>query len=474
MARLDVAPTTEERAFGIDELFFSTTNPKGHIIAGNRVFARVSGWPAAELTGKPHNILRHPDMPRVAFKHVWDELNAGRPIVAYVKNKARTGAYYWVVASIVPVDGGFLSVRFKPSSAIFETVKGLYAQLLAVETEIEQNGGTRAEAMTASQAALGTALKSLGFASYQDFMLAFVPEELRCRDAGMQRHSDHHDAAVIKGAAVSADLLLIDRDISEVGAFLQTEFSQLGAFIALGETLVGKAEFVRGLAQNVRLISQNVSISSRRRELAGRPLAVVGDTMRDLADRVGVVTTGLTQRIHNLSAELRDQAFRISMVRLQAQTAHAFVVEISTPPDGSVDEAPVGRVCESIAALTHCVMAQADSLFSAYRAIAASLRKVRQEALQLEDQLRTLNMVRLTGRVEVSRLTDPGEFEVLFDTIEKELGAANTQLLELGTAMESIGEATARGHAQESDLLARLKRAGEAVLRVDAAERRQA
>ncbi len=468
MARPVIVPTTEERSFGIEELFFSTTDHKGIILTGNKVFARVSGWAPEELIGEPHNILRHPDMPRVVFKLLWDEIEAGRPIVAYVKNLARTGGSYWVIASVVPTEGGYLSVRFKPSSAIFPVVQGLYAQLRAAEAEIEDAGGTRAEAMSASGAALGAALQTLGYGSYQDFMQAFVPAELKSRDAGMASAgllSEEHAAAE---SSPQTDLGAIGRDIAVVGRFLHEEFGQLDEFVALGETLVGKAEFVRDLAKNVRLISQNVSISSRRRESAGRPLAVVGDTIRDLADRVGGLTVGLTERIHNLSAALRHQAFRISIARLQAQTAAAFVAEMSAPPvGGTADQASVGSACK----MTRNLTAESAALFGAYREIGGTLRLVSGEASQLRDLLKTLDMVRLTGRVEVSRLKDNGEFEVLFDTIEKELAAANTQLGELAVAMASIAEATARGNARERDLLARLAQAGEAVQRIEQSER---
>ena len=162
MARPGKTLLNEERPFGIEELFFSTTNPTGIIRSGNRVFTRVSGWSAAELIGQPHSILRHPDMPRVVFKLLWDEISAGRPVVAYVKNLAKNGAFYWVIASVVPIEGGYLSVRFKPSSGLFPTVEGLYTQLLKIEQDVESSGGSKAQAMAASGAALGQALGSLG------------------------------------------------------------------------------------------------------------------------------------------------------------------------------------------------------------------------------------------------------------------------------------------------------------------------
>lgn len=471
MARPAIVPTTEERAFRIDQLFFSTTDAEGIIHSGNRVFAHVSGWSAAELSGQPHNILRHPDMPRVVFKLLWDEIGAGRPIVAYVKNLSRTGAFYWVVASVIPIEHGYLSVRFKPSSSIFPVVEGLYAKLLTVEKEIEDAGGTRAQAMSASAEVLTGALKGLGYDSYKEFMLAFVPEELKSRDAGMERAGLHRDAARAEGEA-KTDIALIGRDIAAIGVFLHAEFGQIGEFVSLGDTLVGKAEFVRELAKNVRLISQNVSISSRRRESAGRPLAVVGDTIRDLADRVGSLTVGLTERIHRLSGALRDQAFRISMARLQSQTAGAFVDEIRVPAEvgATTTDAPVGRICESISGLVQSLEAETGGLFKDYREIESTLGQVAAETGQLQDLLKTLGMVRMTGRVEVSRLKDPMEFEVLFDTIEKELASANAQLEELAVAMAAIRAATARGRAQEPDVNTRLTRARQAVHRVEQAE----
>ena len=468
MARARVTPTSEERSFGIDELFFSTTDAHGIIVSGNRVFTRVSAWSADELTGEPHSILRHPDMPRVVFKLLWDEIGAGRPVVAYVKNLAKNGAYYWVIASVVPFEGGYLSVRFKPSSALFPTVEGLYAQLLKVEKDVEDSGGSKAQAMAASGAALGQALASLGFATYQDFMHAFVPEELKSRDEGMARMGKAVAAVVVERPDEFGE---IGRDIAAVRSFLHEEFSQLGDFISLGDTLVGKARFIQDLAKNVRLISQNVSISARRRELAGRPLAVVGDTIREQADRVGEVTSSLTTRIHGLSASLKAQAFRISLSRLQAQTASAFVAEIVDEREGAnVADRHIGHVYESIGALAQCLSVDTRGLFDDYRVIARGLSQTTSEVMQLGDLTRTLNMIRMTGRVEVSRLKDPIEFEVLFESIEKQLAEADGHLRELISAINSIKTSTTRGLGQEGMVRGRLERAADAVQRIKAAE----
>lgn len=172
-----------ERPFEMDELFFSVTDLKGLILSGNEVFTRISGYSNEELVGAPHNIIRHPDMPRCVFKLLWDEIEAGRPIAAYVKNRAKDGSHYWVMATVVPIDGGYLSVRLKPSTAYFDAAQSIYKQLLAVEQEIEgANIRDRKPAMEASTARLVELLADAGFASYQAFMNIALPAEVQSRD----------------------------------------------------------------------------------------------------------------------------------------------------------------------------------------------------------------------------------------------------------------------------------------------------
>ena len=91
------------REFRINGVFFSLTDRRGFIEACNDVFVRISGYTTAELTGQPHNIIRHPDMPRSVFQLFWEYLRNGQPVAAYVKNLAADGRYYWVLALAGPV-----------------------------------------------------------------------------------------------------------------------------------------------------------------------------------------------------------------------------------------------------------------------------------------------------------------------------------------------------------------------------------
>ncbi|MCR4467284.1 PAS domain-containing methyl-accepting chemotaxis protein [Burkholderia sp. SCN-KJ] len=108
--------TQQEFEFPDDVTLMSTTDADSIITYANTTFAQVSGYSTDELVGEPHNVVRHPDMPKEAFADMWATLQNGEPWTALVKNRRRNGDHYWVRANAVPVmrDGqptGYMSVR---------------------------------------------------------------------------------------------------------------------------------------------------------------------------------------------------------------------------------------------------------------------------------------------------------------------------------------------------------------------------
>ncbi len=139
MVQHRVQPTDREITFGEDEIIVSKTDVKGVILYANRTFLKVSGYTEAEVLGKPHNVIRHPHMPRCVFKLLWDTIASGNEIFAYVKNMAKSGDYYWVFAHVTPTFGtsggivGYHSSRRSPERHQIELFEGIHAKLLAEE-----------------------------------------------------------------------------------------------------------------------------------------------------------------------------------------------------------------------------------------------------------------------------------------------------------------------------------------------------
>jgi len=134
-----VPPTGVERRLGEDELIVTKTDPRGLLTYANDVFLRISALREEEAIGQPHNIIRHPDMPRAIFKLLWDTIGERREVFAYVQNLAMDGAHYWVLAHVTPsVDAqgrlvGYHSSRRRPADATVAEIGRIYAELRAEE-----------------------------------------------------------------------------------------------------------------------------------------------------------------------------------------------------------------------------------------------------------------------------------------------------------------------------------------------------
>ena len=161
-------PTQEETVMNSDDLIVSKTDLKGHITYCNEIFMKMANMSEEQLLGKPHSIVRHPDMPKAVFKLLWDYIQSGREIFAYVKNLAADGAYYWVYANVTPsYDNsgniiGYYSVRIKPNPSALEAIKPVYQQMLAIE---------QSQGVEASINYLANLLKEKGASSYDEFII---------------------------------------------------------------------------------------------------------------------------------------------------------------------------------------------------------------------------------------------------------------------------------------------------------------
>ena len=136
-----------ERPEAIDEEFLfegraiiSETDTKGVIIFANRKFCEIAGYTPAELIGQPHNIIRHPDMPKAAFAQMWETIKSGQSWNGIVKNLRKDGLYYWVETEISPVrddEGnitGYIAARKPASRKNIDEVAQTYKTMLEKES----------------------------------------------------------------------------------------------------------------------------------------------------------------------------------------------------------------------------------------------------------------------------------------------------------------------------------------------------
>lgn len=434
----DVAPRDLPREFGAGEMFFSTTDPRGVITAGNEVFVRVSGYGATELVGRAHNVIRHPDMPRAAFRLVWSYLKQSRRVAALVKNLAKDGGYYWVVALFVPAPDGFLSIRFKPTGPAVDALKPTYAAMLAEEERQLASGADDDTAMNASAALLAAAVRARGYADYDAFMRALLCDELKSRDNVLRALGLSVVPALPAGARPGPDdaaLHTLFRHGETAYAKLSRLFVRLDEFVALQAALEDKAVFVENLTRELRLAAVNAALASTRVGAEAQSLGVVshymGSASGDVAGAVGALTTG----IRTVSKRLRSVVFNLAVGRLEIEMIMIFLHELIATPAAARKNQHAPR---SITTLQHIFRASLERASTALDELESGARQLSPASANLGRHMLELQVAQLTGVVETTRLADKGDFVPVFGHIRQLIEDTRGQLNGLGDTLAQL------------------------------------
>ena len=166
-----IAPTNEEMLMKADDFIVSKTDGKGKITYCNEIFIEFSGYKESELINQPHNIIRHPDMPRSVYRMMWETIQKQQEFFGLVKNLSQTGAFYWTFANVTPSFNqqgqcvGFYSVRRQPNRKAVEIIAPIYKSMI----EEESKHSSSKAAMDASQLILDNAVAEYGI-TYNEFI----------------------------------------------------------------------------------------------------------------------------------------------------------------------------------------------------------------------------------------------------------------------------------------------------------------
>ncbi|WP_321831715.1 PAS domain-containing protein [Thalassovita sp.] len=243
---LPVVSTDEEEAYGIEELFFSRTDERGVIQSYNDTFERIAGFTPGELMGAPHKLVRHGDVPKAVFWLLWNGLKAGVPVGAYVKNRTKSGKYYWVYAVASPITDGFLSVRMKPSSPLFAQVQKLYQAALRDEQELGLSAEDSAHRLLEQ-------LQSLGFPTYAMFQSHAFYTEFEARRDALDLAKDPVLTSV---DVITSNTAIFQREL----ALLARKFDHAVLLITNMEIVANKQQVGQSV---LRAIAQNYSMKMR-------------------------------------------------------------------------------------------------------------------------------------------------------------------------------------------------------------------
>lgn len=354
---------TAEMPFPMEELFYSRTDKRGVIAGGNAMFQQISGFGWDQLLGAPHRIVRNHDTPRGVFHLMWRTIQAGEACVAYVRNKTQDGRGYWVIATVLPLAEGYLSVRIKPSSPLFATVKGIYAALaLAEKTE-----GLTPEA---SDQRLLAELARLGYADYQSFMQAALLAEFRARNTN---------------PGLTGFFAENDKVAASLDAISKHQIDLLRSFDRL-----------RDLPTNMRIIAS-------RLEPSGGPITAISDIYSATSGELFHEIIQFAEGKKSLSRRMQHSFERATFLRICALLQSEVVMRNNTgePIDG-MERRAEGELLETLRQRceteARTVLTEAEQLASAMSRASSDLRR----------SMLGLDTIRVMGRVESGRLGAEG------------------------------------------------------------------
>lgn len=356
-----------ERLFDPQDIFFSTTDLKGVIQNTNRTFDMLSRYSRDRLIGAAHNIIRHLDMPAGLFRLMWDDLQANRPVCAYVTNRAVDGLDYRVFATVVPLREGYLSVRIKPMDTATRTAaEDAYRRVRAKERQLASRAASRHQIGEYGAGELAGELRSLGYASLQDMTLASLPREVASLVSAGVRVPAVAPEAMGPVARILNTVASIERDTNAL-------VFELDEYMRLITTMESTHASVAGVQGRISRIGQLVSLESGA---AARTKAqVLAERIAELAQAANTELSGLPNRLSTMHDAVTQLRFAVALMRLLTLMVGRFAHSIL---DGSEEDA------------VHSLTDLCEALESGFAGLTPVLRSVSTQVGQLDDSLRTV------------------------------------------------------------------------------------
>ncbi|ASM72433.1 MULTISPECIES: PAS domain-containing protein [Roseobacteraceae] len=380
-------PTRDTDRFTLEKLFFSRTDTRAVIQAANSVFVHVSGYDWSTLKGAPHKIVRHPDMPSGMFHLMWQEIAAGRPVGAYVKNLAADQTHYWVYAVVLPLEDGYLSMRLKPGSAVFEKVREIYTALRSDEIA----GRITPEQ---SQAVLLQNLRELGYPDYATFMSVALTQELEARSNGLRHRFD-------------------------------PTLQAMGALSEAVQKMRSYGDKVDQIFHSTALIPNNLSIQARSLEGANGPISVISNNHQVMAKSLGDILSRFRAAVDEGVTHTAVARFNAGTRVLIEEVAEQFGDDVAVEGMDLAAESDRLSVLKAECLLhEHTSMLRVIKAASVYRGMSTDMRRV----------MSGLEMSRVMCKIEQSKYASNVDG---LNEIVNRLHRAERQLSEVINSIES-------------------------------------
>ncbi|MFC3120257.1 methyl-accepting chemotaxis protein [Agaribacter flavus] len=380
--------TGNEVLFGEQEQLVSTTDNRGVITYANPAFCRVAGYSKDELEGKNHNIVRHQDMPKSAFKDMWSHLKAGKSWQGIVKNRCKNGDHYWVDAFVTPIfEGhtliGYQSVRVKPTREQVQRATHLYNKINA-----------------------GQELGIFALSAFQKRLL------LSCAMAAMLLYfsitSSWLTVAIFLGFC-SLSLFLFREELFAVPRFAQDltrDYDSISRRVLCGEGLTGVFEFHLGLQKAMRrtILGRTIDASQALEDIAAHTMTIVKSTSASIKSQ--------KREMHAIKAAVEDMSSNSRQVVQSTETTNKEVIDTNAQCDQARTQILAGKNdVNRLSTVVSKASCSAAELLLAADKVSETIGEIN----AIADQT---NLLALNAAIEAARAGESGRgFSVVADEV---------------------------------------------------------
>ncbi len=334
--------------------------------------------------------------------------------------------------------GGYLSVRFKPTSPLRHTVEQLYKDLRAVEASIEDHSHDRKAAIAASRGVLDSALQKLGFRDYDEFMRHAMKTEMESREAKLHRTAQSADVSLAGLDSLSAQAALFDRMV----LVLETLFRDLAQYVEISQGVREKSASVADISESLRVLALNGVIEANKLGTKAAGLRPVLDWLRGLSGDITKQSASFSGALNELVGEVDLVVFDLMAARLQVEMTATFAHEIA-------DHATRAEGGEAVSK---------DAVLCLHASSCETIRRALKRLFVMRDRLHVLgasqmNLIRashslrpiyLTGRIEMAEGVG-ARLASVFEDVGGQLGETAESLNSLGKILKDLSVQLTRG-----------------------------
>lgn len=439
--KLNLPVTQKELDYRDGAIIISRSDTKGVVTDVNRDFVEVSGFSREEALGKPHNILRHPDMPPAAYADMWATLKAGRIWNGFVKNRCKNGDHYWVEANVTPVFDaagaitGYVSVRTKPSRAQVDQARTLYDSL---PKDPKASKGPK----YLKQPPISLRTRVIGTVG----LVTFLPLAARIVGLPFWLETTLNVAVGVVGMMLLSQWVLKPLDSlrrTMMASQADGNMSRRAEIVRddeIGQTAkVYNALMltVRGIIAEVRGEAENVSTQAN--DLVRSAATVSSNTA---AQREAIMSSAAA--VEELTVSISHISESMHSLRATAENS------VQSIHRGNDQVAELERVLDKVATTVQCIAEAAQESSRNTQAITVMAREVR----AIADQT---NLLALNAAIEAARAGEHGRgFAVVADEVRTLAAKSSTAAGEIQRITESIVEDAGRVESSVADGLSHL------------------